>query len=96
MILSAIAQMMAAAPDPSAYNNSTGKQSYIFGGADTANQAGWPVPVLFGKLEIPGVLISGGIVPEPMATSHFGLLGDGTGAWSGNGLTTPYAASIKE
>jgi len=96
MVLGGLASMMSVSPITAAYNNSDSPQSYLFGGANSQTQAGGPVPVLYGELEIPGVLISGGIVPEPQATSHFGLLGDGTGAWSGDGLTVPYAASKKE
>ena len=94
MIVGGVAGMLSSPPDPSVYGDGEAPKSYLFGGSNQSTMAGGPVPVLYGRLEIPGVLISGGIVPEPMATSHFGLRGDGLGNWSGDGLTVPLAASI--
>lgn len=93
-----VAGVLASPPDPLSYgaDDSERPGSYLFGGTEQAMVAGGPVPVLYGMLEIPLTLISGGIVPEAQGNTHLGLLGDGTGAWSGDGLTTPLAASIAE
>jgi predicted phage tail protein len=85
-----------APPDPGVYGTDAenGSKSYLFGGANSQTEAGGPVPVLFGRRIVPPVLISGGIVPEVSGKQHFGLLGDGLGNWSGDGVTVPLAASI--
>lgn len=97
-VIGGVAGLLSSPPDPLAYGADSSERpgSYLFGGSSQAMQAGGCVPVLYGMLEIPLTLISGGIVPEAVGNTHFGLLGDGTGAWSGDGITTPLAASIAE
>lgn len=96
MTLGGIAGMLSNSPSASAYGagDDNGTKNYLFSGAGQATKAGGCVPVLYGELEIPCVPISTGIIADyGLGVSHFGLLGDGTGAWSGNGDTTPKAAS---
>jgi predicted phage tail protein len=96
MLIGGISQLLSSPPDPGAYGaDETGPKSYLFNGADQQTQAGGCVPVLCGELEISPIPVSGSIVPEAPGLSHFGLLGDGTGAWTGDGLTVPLAASYK-
>lgn len=98
MVLGGVAGLLASPPDPLSYgaDNSERPSSYLFGGAEQAMTAGGPVSVLYGRLEVPLTLISGGITPEVCGNTHFGMLGDGLGTLTGDGITTPLAASIKE
>lgn len=100
MALGGIAGLIASPPNPLNYGaGEDGRPSnYLFNGSNQATPSGGPMPVLYGRLEIPLVLISGSITPEQSSygLSQFGMLGDGLGNWSGDGNTVPLAASIRE
>lgn len=67
MVMGGIAQMMVPKVDPNANQNQDGNRAnYGFGGAVTTIAQGNPVPVLRGKREIGGFIVSAGQYPEDM------------------------------
>ncbi len=100
MMVGGLAQLLASPPNPLNYGAGEDNRpsNYLFNGSNQATPSGGPVPVLYGRLEIPLTLISGSITPEEnyYALTQLGLLGDGLGNWSGDGNTVPLAASIRE
>lgn len=67
MVMGGIAQMMVPKVDPNANQNQDGNRAnFGFGGAVTTIAQGNPVPVLRGKREIGGFIVSAGQYPEDM------------------------------
>lgn len=92
MALGGVAGLLASPPDPSSYEQDKRNPSYLFsgGGVNPISQ-GIPVPVLMGRMEIPGVRISGGLNSDPWNPTELGGTGDdgvvveGGGGGIGNG-----------
>jgi predicted phage tail protein len=95
MTLGGLSQMLFKPPTigPNGPSNNASSNSLFNGSLQTTKQ-GVPVPVGYGRLEVAGVVVSGQIVTDGSAPSQFPSLGDGTGAWTGNGDSTPWSASI--
>ncbi|WP_336932164.1 tail assembly protein [Acinetobacter bereziniae] len=67
MVMGGVAQMMVPKVDPNANQNQDGNRAnFGFGGAVTTIAQGNPVPVLRGKREIGGFIVSAGQYPEDM------------------------------
>lgn len=67
MLIGGVAQMMVPSVDPNTNQNQDGNRAnYGFGGAVTTIAQGNPVPVLRGKREIGGFIVSAGQYPEDM------------------------------
>ena len=82
LALTGIMQMMA--PDPSTDNDQ--EQSYLFNGAEQNVISGDPVPVLYGKLRVPGQPVSFEITGSGATYGSNGTLVPGRGqgdGWSG-------------
>ena len=67
MVMGGIAQMLVPKVDPNTNQNQDGNRAnFGFGGAVTTIAQGNPVPVLRGKREIGGFIVSAGQYPEDM------------------------------
>jgi predicted phage tail protein len=94
MTLGGLSQMLFKPPIPGNNPSSNGVSSGIFNGAVQTTKQGVPVPAGYGRLEVSGVVVSGSILSDASSPSQFPSLGDGTGAWTGNGDSMPWNASI--
>ncbi len=71
LAIAGVQEMMA--PDPSVDTQSN-DEAYLFNGAQQNIQSGDPVPVLYGRLKVPGQPISFEIIGES-ATQGYGIMG---------------------
>jgi len=71
LALVGLQEMMA--PDPSV-DTQTNDEAYLFNGAQQNVQSGDPVPVLYGRLKVPGQPISFEVIGES-ATQGYGIMG---------------------
>ena len=71
LALVGLQEMMA--PDPSV-DTQTNDEAYLFNGAQQNIQSGDPVPVLYGRLKVPGQPISFEVIGES-ATQGYGIMG---------------------
>lgn len=71
LALVGLQEMMA--PDPSV-DTQTNDESYLFNGAQQNIQSGDPVPVLYGRLKVPGQPISFEVIGESV-TQGYGIMG---------------------
>ena len=89
LALTGVMQMMA--PDPSTDNDQ--EQSYLFNGAEQNIISGDPVPVLYGKLRVPGQPVSFEITGAGATYGSNGTLVPGRGqgdGWSGHSWSPLY------
>ena len=71
LAIAGLQEMMA--PDPSV-DTQVNDEAYLFNGAQQNIQSGDPVPVLYGRLKVPGQPISFEIIGES-ATQGYGIMG---------------------
>ena len=71
LAIAGVQEMMA--PDPSV-DTQANDEAYLFNGAQQNIESGDPVPVLYGRLKVPGQPISFEIIGET-ATQGFGIMG---------------------
>ena len=83
---------MADAPDPSV--DTSGPQSYLFNGSEQNIVEGDPIPILYGRLRVPGRPVSCDVKgnDNSVATTAIGAIGSMNGSWSmnlGGGMAGP-------
>lgn len=76
MALGGVAGLLASPPNPLSYEQDSRNPSYLFSGGANTTEQGVPVPVLIGRMRIPGVRYSIGINSDPWSGTELGGTGN--------------------